>query len=117
MFWGLFEYTIKQEQPAEKINNNATLKEETISNKQNPALDPLFPKLVGNNVEFPANIIENTTPGYTPGDKFYIAIHENGWNPQEGDKNYEMENPNGTISLKFLKDGRHIRLGSPCLPK
>ena len=68
--------------------------------------DPLFPKLVGNNVEFPAVKLERSTPGFKPGDKFYIAIHENGWDPEEGDKSYEMERKGDKLIAKGVINQR-----------
>jgi hypothetical protein len=75
---------------------------QAVSSSPSPKSDPLFPKLVDNNVEFPAIILERTTPGFKPGDKFYIALHENGWNPKEGDQLYEMERKGDKLIAKHV---------------
>jgi len=112
ILWGLVEYDKKQSkqlEPSIEINKGSKSTSEIDKSKAvktRPENDPLFPKLVGPNVEFPASILENTTPGYKTRDKFYIAIHENRWNPQEGDKEYEMVRTGDKLTAKNVINKR-----------
>jgi len=77
-----------------------------IGSAPDPKKDPLFPKLVGNNVEFPAMKLERSTPRFKPGDKFYIAIDDNGWDPETGDERYEMERKGDKLIAKGVINQR-----------
>lgn len=66
-----------------------------------------YPILVGNDVEHSAKVLESTTPGYTPGAQFYVACHENLWNPQEGDKQFLMPKVKGKYIARNMKNRRH----------
>ena len=132
VLYGLVEYTKKQEtqSPIAKGTTHIGTKRNIIDNSlpktsapslassspvssntkigssSDPKKDPLFPKIVGNNVEFPAVKLECTTPGFKPGDKFYIALHENGWDPEDGNKLYEMERKGDKLIAKDVLNKR-----------
>lgn len=73
----------------------------------NPDNDPTFPKLVGNDVHYNAIKLQRTTPGWKPGDTFYIAIEENAWDPQAGDKAFEMEAKGDLLIARNVINQRH----------
>ena len=82
--------------------------------QESSSADPLFPKLVGNDVVFQAEDLERTTPGFKSGGKFYIAFHKNGWNPNEGNKRYEMQREGDKLIAKGVINQRfHPVLVSP----